>query len=136
VNMIRIFAAAVILAMTAPSLAHHSFSADYDSSKVVKLTGNVSKVDWRNPHAFFYIDSKKGNHAIELGSLDSLARLGWTPRTLKIGDEVTVEGILALGGRRMILAREVVLTRTGERLNTWEGVSFRTLDTPPTAPVH
>jgi hypothetical protein len=110
--------------MAAPSFGHHSFSVDYDSSKVVKMSGKVSKVDWRNPHAFFYVDAKQGNFAIELGSLDSLTRLGWTPNTLKIGDEVTVEGILALAGRKMILAREVALARTGEKFKTWEGVSF------------
>ena len=124
VNRIRIFVVAAVLATAAPSLAHHSFSVDYDSSKPVKLSGQVSKVEWRNPHAFFYIDTKKGNYAIELGSIDSLTRLSWTSKTLNIGDEVTVEGILGLGGRHMILAREVALARTGERLRTWEGVSF------------
>jgi hypothetical protein len=115
-NWIRIFVAAAVL-------AHHSFSTDYDTNKPVKMTGKVSKVEWQNPHAFFYVDAKQGNFAIELGSINSLERLGWTSNTMKISDEVTVEGILALGGRHMILAREVVLTRTGERFKTWQGAS-------------
>lgn len=115
--------AAAVLAIAAPSLAHHSFGVDYDVNKPLRLSGKVSKVDWRNPHAFFYVDAKKGNYAIELGSIESLKRVGWTKQTLKIGDAVTVEGFLGLGGLRMILAREVALARTGERFKTGQGPS-------------
>nr|AFK83594.1 hypothetical protein [uncultured bacterium] len=121
------WAAVLILSVAVPAFAHHSISVDYDSTKPITLTGKVTKVEWRNPHAFFYIDAKDPgkseqlNWAIELGSLNSLIRLGWTQNSMKIGYEVTVKGILAIDGRRMINARTVTRTSTGERLLTWEG---------------
>jgi hypothetical protein len=116
----RIVAAAVLLAAAAPVFAHHSFSLDYDNSKPITLSAKISKVEWRNPHAFLYVEAKEENWAIELGSINSLTRLGWTQNTMAVGDAVKVEGILALEGRRMILARSVVLLRTRQRFRTSE----------------
>src|SRR5499427_763329 len=79
-----------------PALAHHSFAAEYDNTKVVKLTGNVTRVDWQNPHAYFYIDVKNTdtgrveNWAFEMGAPAVIARQGWTKTTLKIGDVIIV----------------------------------------------
>lgn len=79
-----------------PALGHHSFEAEYDSTKTTTITGFVTKVDWVNPHAFVYLDSKddKGvvrSFKIEMGPPYALARSGWAKDTLKIGDKITVE---------------------------------------------
>jgi uncharacterized protein DUF6152 len=86
----------VVLAVV-PALAHHSFDAEYDSKKVATITGFVTKVDWVNPHAFVFLDSKDESGAvvsfkIEMGPPYALVRGGWKRDTLKIGDKVTVEG--------------------------------------------
>jgi hypothetical protein len=79
------------------AMAHHSFAAEFDASKKLNLTGTVTKVQWRNPHTYFYIDVKGEdgqihNWAMELGSPNVLMRRGWTRDSLKLGDQVTVEG--------------------------------------------
>ena len=84
----------------APLVAHHSNTAEFDRIKKVELTGAVTKVEWANPHARFYIDAKndKGvmvNWNFELGSPNGLMRLGWSRNSLKIGTIVTVVGTLA-----------------------------------------
>jgi hypothetical protein len=102
--------------------AHHSFAAEFDASKPMKLTGLVTKVEWQNPHTFFYIDvtdpatGKVTNWAIEMGSPNGLMRSGWTRNTLKIGDIVAVEGSVARSGLPLGNARSVILTSTGQRL--------------------
>ena len=102
--------------------AHHSFAAEFDAAKPMKLTGLVTKVEWQNPHTFFYIDvtdaatRKVTNWAIELGSPNGLMRQGWTRNTLKIGDIVSVEGSLARSGDPLGNARVVILTSTGQKL--------------------
>ena len=88
---------ALLLAVAAPALAHHSFDAEYDASKVANISGFVTKVDWQNPHAFVYIDSTddKGvvkSFRVEMGPPYALVRGGWKKDTVKIGDKVTVEG--------------------------------------------
>jgi len=97
-----------------PMLAHHSFAAEYDSAKAVSLTGTVTKVEWMNPHARFYIDVKDENGAVnnwelELGSPNGLMRQGWTRNSLKQGDVVTVAGSLAKDGSKLANARTVKL---------------------------
>ena len=103
-----------LLLCTVPVLAHHSFAAEYDSAKPVTLTGTVTKVEWMNPHARFYIDVKddKGemvNWELELGSPNGLMRQGWTRNSLKKGDTVTVAGSLAKDGSKLANARTVTL---------------------------
>jgi hypothetical protein len=112
----------LLLTGAAAVFAHHSFAAEFDASKPMKLTGLVTKVEWQNPHTFFYIDvtdtatRKVTNWAIELGSPNGLMRQGWTRNTLKIGDIVSVEGSLARTGEPLGNARIVILTSTGQRL--------------------
>jgi hypothetical protein len=104
-----------------PLMAHHSFAAEYDSKKPIKLQGIVTKVDWMNPHVYFYIDVKDEsgnivNWGLEMGPPNGLQRSGWTRNTMKIGDEVIVEGTLAKDGSNQANARSVFLAATGKKL--------------------
>ncbi len=97
-----------------PAFAHHSFAAEYDAAKPVTLTGSVTKVEWTNPHARFYMDVKDDSGAVanwefELGSPNGLMRSGWTRNSLKPGDTVTVEGSLAKDGSKLANAKSVKL---------------------------
>lgn len=94
---VRRVAALLMWALCAvPLVAHHSFDAEYDANKPITITGVVTKLDWANPHAFVYLDSKAPNgetkrYKIEMGPPYALVRGGWKRDTLKIGDTVTVE---------------------------------------------
>ena len=109
-----------LLAM--PLMAHHSFSAQYDSTKPIKLTGKVTKVEWTNPHIYFYIDvrdektGKVTNWALEMGSPNALMRLGWSRNSMKIEDVVIVDATLAKDGSNLANVRTVVLASNGKRL--------------------
>ena len=129
-----------IVASITPLKAHHSFAAEFDANKEVKATGKVTKVEWMNPHAWFYVDvgelcegpagsgksnswkcakldatQKNGEWGFELASPNGLMRLGWTRKSLQIGDVVTVEGTRAKDGGAKGNARSV-MTNTGQRL--------------------
>ena len=113
IRMISLIACASLVA-AAPVLAHHSFAGEYDSTKPITLTGKVTKVEWTNPHARFYLDVKGDDGAttnwnLELASPNVLKRQGWSSTSLKEGDVVTVEGSLARSGAKMANARLVTL---------------------------
>lgn len=120
VKLAVVVAAIGAVAASAPVFAHHSFAAEFDSDKPIELTGTVTKVEWMNPHTYFYVDvqNQDGDYetwALELGSPNGLARRGWTRNSLSVGDTVTVKGFQARDGSLKGNARSVVLA-SGERL--------------------
>ena len=130
-----VLAGVCMLALTASTVvAHHSFAAEYDANKPVTLKGTVSKIEWTNPHARFYVDvrDEKGTVTswnLELASPNVLVRNGWTRKSLNVGDEVVVEGSLAKDGSKMANAR-VVRLADGRRV--FAGSSGG--DAPPPTP--
>src|SRR5271169_1406958 len=118
----RLALAFTLIAATA--LAHHSFEAEYDGNKTATLTGIVTKVDWVNPHAYIFINTKDESGAmkdirIELGPPYALVRGGWKKDTVKIGDKITVEGAaLAKDGRNWAgsMPTTFLVLTTGEKL--------------------
>jgi hypothetical protein len=122
----RTFAIALALILTAalaaPLLAHHSFAAEYDSKQPVTLTGAVTKIEWMNPHVYFYIDvkdeqtGKVANWAWEMGAPAVIQRNGWTRNSMKIGDIIIVEGTRAKSGATHGNARSVTMASTGKKL--------------------
>ena len=99
-KLVVLAACVSLVSSSAALVAHHSFSTEYDGTKTFKFKGAVSKVEWTNPHVRFYVDVKDENGVVstwnmELASPSALARNGWTSRTLKVGDQVSVEGYAA-----------------------------------------
>ncbi len=116
-----VFITLALGAAVTPAVAHHSFAAEYDSKKPVTLRGIVTKVDWMNPHVYFYMDVKDEagnivNWGLEMGPPAGLQRSGWTRNTMKVGDEVIVEGTMAKDGAKQANARSVVMASTGRKL--------------------
>jgi hypothetical protein len=110
-----------LLMSAAPLWAHHAFATEFDAQKPVTKKGIVTKIDWANPHVWFYINVKNDsgqteNWGFEMGGPNSLRTSGWTKDTMKIGDEVIVEGSLAKNGSRNVNAKNVTMASTGKKL--------------------
>ena len=104
----------VVLVTATPAVAHHSFAGEYDATRAVTVSGIVTKSEWTNPHARFYVDTKEADGStthweFELGSPNLLIRYGFTRDMLVIGSEITVEGFQAIDGRRVANAKTVKL---------------------------
>jgi len=109
-----LFAGISFLIAVAPAIAHHAFAAEYDANKPVTLKGKVTKFEWTNPHARFYVDvvdenGKVTNWNCELASPNVLKRNGWSSKLLNVGDVITVEGSAAKDGAKMANAKTVTL---------------------------
>jgi hypothetical protein len=114
----------LLLSIAATAQAHHSFSAQYDRDQTITLTGVITKVEWMNPHVYFYIDvtdAKTGqveSWAVEMGPPHMLQRTGWKKNAMKIGDVVEVSASRARDGSHSVNASKVTLTATGQVLGS------------------
>ena len=114
-----LFAAALLLA-GGVTYAHHSFAAEFDATKPLTLKGMVTKVEWVNPHVWIYINvkdetGKVTNWGAEMGPPHGLQRRGWRRDTLKLGEEITIQGAMARDGSKRMNASRVTMTSTGGR---------------------
>ena len=110
-----LFAVVALAGLTGASpAAHHSFAAEFDASKAIRITGTLSKVEWTNPHIYFYLDTKdeQGNvvkWTCESGAPGALSRRGFKRGDLKLGDTIVVDGYRAKNGSNLMDARRVTL---------------------------
>ena len=114
INSSLSLAAGMGLMLAVPVFAHHSFAAQYDRDKPITLVGPVTKIDWINPHARFFVDVKDANGKVvnwevELAAPAMLMRRGWTRNSLKLGESVTVSAFLAKDGSNLANASTVTL---------------------------
>ena len=138
-NVSRVFiglAASLVLALGPQAAAHHSFAAEFDANKPVTLKGAVTNIEWANPHIWVYLDVKGDDGAVqpwqcEGGPPNTLTRNGWSRGSLKTGDQVTIEGVLAKDGSKTCNAR---LVKLPDGRNVFAGSSGG--DNPPPPKQH
>ena len=113
-RIVILVAGICLAAAVAPLLAHHSFAAEFDGSKAIRVTGALTKIEWTNPHTYFYLDVKEENGSVvkwgcEAGAPGALSRRGFKRGDLKLGDTIVVDGYRAKDGSRLMDARRVTL---------------------------
>jgi hypothetical protein len=106
--------ASLALGCAIPLAAHHSFAAEFDGSKAIRLTGKLTKIEWTNPHSYFYMDVADNNGTVanwscEAGSPGALSRRGFKRGDIKLGDTIIVDGYRAKDGSHLVDARRVTL---------------------------
>ena len=111
----------VVVLSAIPLSAHHNFRSEFDINAPFTVVGTVTKVEWTNPHAWFYVDVKDDtgtttNWALEMGSPNALMRAGWKRASMNTGDAVSVDGYRSWDRKNTGNARSVILTKTGQRL--------------------
>ena len=122
-----VLAAGVLSWAAMPAVAHHAFAAEFDSNKPVTLTGTITKVEFQNPHIYFYIDVKEAadgkvvNYAVEGGTPNQLRRQGWGRDSLKIGETVTVQGFAARKADARVVNGRTVILADGRRVFGFSG---------------
>ena len=121
-----LLAAGVVSWTGAPAAAHHSFAAEFDSNKPVTLMGTITKVEFQNPHIYFYIDVKGAdgkvvNYAVEGGTPNQLRRQGWGRDSLKVGETVTVQGFSARKPEAHVVNGRTVILADGRRVFGFSG---------------
>ena len=121
-----IVAAAIVFALSAPLVAHHSISAEFDTSKPITFSGKVTKVEWMNPHIYTNVEAKDPEgkvvvYRVEGGPPNSLFRQGWRKDTLKPGDTVTVSGIRAKIPTSMNIGVATITTSDGKTIYGAQG---------------
>ena len=114
-KVLQTIAFAVVLAAAMPLIAHHSFAAEFDATQALRVTGALAKIEWTNPHSYFYIDVKDENGNVvkwgcEAGSPGALTRRGFKRGDIKLGDTIIVDGYRAKDGSNLIDARRVTLS--------------------------
>jgi hypothetical protein len=112
--------AACLILTASTATAHHSFSVQYDDTKPVTIQGLLTKVEWTNPHVYFYLDVRNQQNevtpwAFEMVAPIVLERRGWTRNTLSIGEIIEVEGFLARDGTPLASAATLLINRTGQK---------------------
>ena len=122
-NVVVGFSALLLGGLFATGLvqAHHSFPAQYDINKPETVEGMVTKMEWRNPHVYFYMDvyDDDGNveeWSFELANVSAMRNRGWDSSTLKAGDLLTVHGSRARDNSPLVNATEVTRTESGEKI--------------------
>jgi hypothetical protein len=111
---VALCAAILAVAWVAAPRAHHSFAAEFDATKAIRVTGTLAKVEWTNPHTYFYVDVKEDNGTVtrwacESGAPGALSRRGFKRSLLKLGDTLIVDGYRAKNGANLMDARRVTL---------------------------
>jgi len=124
-----------LLAVALPLSAHHELRAEFDEAKTLTLRGTVTKVEWDNPHAFFYVDAREPggaivNWAVECASPLDLRRNGWTRDSLKVGDSVTVKGWPARDGSKLMSSLTILAASGKELVNREVEPAFSKTDKP------
>jgi hypothetical protein len=127
---------ALSVATAVASYAHHSFGAQYDSTKPIKLMGVVTRLEWTNPHVYIFIDVTGKNGAVtnwgfEMGPPHMLQKAGWKKNSLALGEQVEIEGWLARDGSNHANARKVTRTSTGQVLGAASSAGQTLTGSPP-----